>query len=69
MRKKIVVDRDRCEANLVCMRTAPDVFLVDEADQLHLLVEEVGAENAARVERAVKLCPRGALSLAEEPGA
>jgi ferredoxin len=70
---KIVVDRDRCEANQVCMRTAPDVFLVDAADQLHVLVEEVGPEMAARVERAVKLCPRGALALvqgpAEKPGA
>src|ERR1041384_5620066 len=72
-RMKIVVDRDRCHANMVCMRTAPEAFLVDESDQLHVLVEEVRPELLPKVERAVKLCPRGALSLvegpAEEPGA
>ncbi len=69
-RMKIVVDRDRCEANQVCMRAAPEAFFVDERDQLHVLVEEVGPSIREKVERAVKLCPRQALSLEEtgEPG-
>lgn len=60
----VVVDRDRCEANQVCMRLAPDVFRVDEQDQLHVLVDTVSEERRAAVERAVAACPRQALSLA-----
>lgn len=62
---KIVVDRDRCEANQVCMRVAPEAFQVDDKDQLHVLVDEVSPEMRKRVEQAVKLCPRQALSLDE----
>ncbi len=62
---KIVVDWDRCEANAVCMKVAPEVFRVDEQDRLHLLVEEVSPEQRARVEKAVRGCPRQALSLTE----
>jgi ferredoxin len=64
---KIVVDRDLCEANQVCMRIAPDVFRVDETDRLHILVDDVGPELRERVERAVKRCPRQALALVEAP--
>lgn len=63
---RISVDRDRCEANQVCMRVAPEVFRVDEKDHLHLLVEEVGPDLRERVEKAVKLCPRQALALVAE---
>ncbi|HEX2574022.1 MAG TPA: ferredoxin [Polyangia bacterium] len=59
----VVVDWDRCEANGVCMRIAPDVFRVDEQDQLHVLVDAVSDERRAAVERAVAACPRQALSL------
>ncbi|XXT24021.1 ferredoxin [Sorangium sp. So ce429] len=62
---KIVVDEERCEANGVCMRAAPEAFRVDDDDRLHLLVTEVPPELRAKVERAVRDCPRGALSLTE----
>ena len=64
----VVVNRDRCEANQVCMRLAPDVFLVDEQDQLHVLVDTVGEGRRAAVERAVAACPRQALSLVVQDG-
>lgn len=60
---KIVVDRDRCEANGVCVRAAPAVFRLDDADQLHVLAEEVPPEQLAQVEKAVRTCPKAALSL------
>lgn len=63
---KIVVDWDRCEANGVCMREAPDVFHVDEKDMLHLRTEQVTPEQRARVEKAVRECPRHALTLSED---
>ncbi|XYI03739.1 ferredoxin [Sorangium sp. So ce1128] len=62
---KIVVDQDRCEANGVCVRAAPEAFRVDDDDRLHLLVTDVPPELRAQVERAVRDCPRGALSLTE----
>ena len=63
---KIVVDWERCEANAVCMRAAPEVFRVDDDDRLHLLVTDVPPEHRAKVDKAVRACPRAALSLAEE---
>ena len=65
--KKVMVDWELCEANAACMRIAPEVFRVDEQDQLHLLSENVAPELLAKVERAVRACPRRALSLAESP--
>lgn len=62
---KIVVDEERCEANGVCVRAAPEAFRVDDDDRLHLLVTDVTPELRDRVERAVRDCPRGALSLVE----
>ena len=63
---RLLVDRDLCEANQVCMRLAPEVFRVDEANQLHLLVERVTPALAERVRRAVRACPKQALALVEE---
>lgn len=63
---RVVVDRDRCEANQACMRAAPEVFQVDEEDRLHVLAEQVGPELIGKVERAVKACPKRALSIVKE---
>jgi ferredoxin len=65
-RLTIVVDRDLCEANRKCMREAPDIFQVDDDDQLHLLVEHPGPELLAKVQSAIDRCPRGALCLRED---
>ena len=62
---KINVDFDLCEANAVCMKVAPEVFLVDENDELHIKVKDVPENLRAKVEEAVRRCPRQALSLVE----
>ena len=62
---KIVVDFDLCEANAVCMQQAPEVFRVDENDSLEILKESPSEELREKVEAAVRLCPRQALSLEE----
>ncbi|MEE8558137.1 MAG: ferredoxin [Myxococcota bacterium] len=62
---KIEVDYDLCEANAVCMDICPQVFKVDEEDNLHILIEQPGPEHRAKVEEAIRLCPRQALSLIE----
>jgi ferredoxin len=62
---KIVVDRNRCDGNGVCMGLAPDVFEVDDDLQLHILVEEPTAEQMPDVRQAVTSCPVLALSLVD----
>lgn len=63
---KVVIDWERCEANGVCVRAAPEAFHLDEKDSLRVLAEHVTPELRARVEMAVRGCPRHALSLSEE---
>jgi ferredoxin len=62
---RIHVDRDLCEANAVCVRTAPDMFRVDDTDKLHVLVETLSEEQLEKAKAAVRRCPRRALSLVE----
>jgi ferredoxin len=57
------VDRDLCEANGVCTQVAPDVFDLDDEDELQVLQEHPGEEARQRVEQAVASCPKNALSL------
>lgn len=63
---KIAVDYELCEANARCMEVAPDIFRVDEEDNLHILIESPGEDRRAAVEEAVRLCPRQALTLQED---
>ena len=63
---KIVVDWDLCEANGVCVRAAPESFHLDDKDRLTVLTEHVTPELRAKVEKAVRGCPKQALSLSED---
>lgn len=63
---RIVVDYDLCEANAVCMGVCPECFRVEENDTLTVLVERPGEELRSKVEEAVRLCPRQAISIAED---
>jgi ferredoxin len=62
---KIEVDYDACEANAVCAGLVPEVFEVDDDDNLNILVDEVPARFADGVRHAVRSCPKAALRLAE----
>ncbi|MEU2255827.1 MULTISPECIES: ferredoxin [Nocardia] len=60
---KVSVDRDLCEANGICVGIAPDVFELDDEDQLHILTAEVPDDRLGDVEDAVAQCPKAALKL------
>ena len=60
---KVVVDYDLCEANALCMDCAPEIFRVEEDDTLTVLIEEPGEELREKLEKAVRLCPRQALTI------
>ena len=63
---KIVVDYDLCEANAVCMDVCPECFRVEDDDTLTILVERPPEKLRSKVEEAVRLCPRQAISLVED---
>jgi ferredoxin len=65
-RLKIVVDRDLCEANGVCVAHAPSVFDVGDDDTMRVLVEYPSPAQLDAVRAAVRTCPKAALSLADE---
>jgi ferredoxin len=62
---RVVVDFDRCESNAVCMGVAPEVFEVRDDDFLYVLQEEPPEPLRAKVEEAVRLCPKQAISLVD----
>jgi ferredoxin len=62
---KIRVDYDLCEGNAVCMKVAPEVFVVGDDDRAHLILESPGEDLRTKVDAAVRRCPRQALSLVE----
>ena len=46
------------------MEAAPEVFELDDDDNLQLLQEQPAEELRAKVEKAVRMCPKAALKLA-----
>lgn len=59
---RVEVDLDRCEAHGECVMVAPEVFELDDEDQLHYDPEPDGALRP-KVERAVRGCPVQAIRL------
>ena len=63
---RVVVDRVLCESNALCMGVAPEVFELDDEDILVILDERPPETLRAKVEEAVRLCPKQALSIEED---
>jgi ferredoxin len=57
---EIVVDWDLCESNAVCCGLAPDVFELD--DEENLIVKPIPEGREERVLLAVARCPKNAIS-------
>lgn len=62
---EVEVNRELCEANGVCEGLAPEVFHLDDAEELQVR-GQVGPEEQERVRKAVQMCPKGALSIREQ---
>ena len=60
---RIVVNRALCEGNGKCEEAAPELFRLDEEDELHVLDESPPEALRAKLEAAVMLCPKNALSI------
>jgi ferredoxin len=63
---RIVVDYDLCESNAICMDVCPECFRVEDDDTLTILVERPPERLRSKVEEAVRLCPRQAISIRED---
>jgi ferredoxin len=59
---KVQVDPDRCEGNRRCEIAAPEVFEVRDDDLSYVKIAEVPEDQKAAVDRAIRLCPRQAIS-------
>jgi ferredoxin len=63
---RVIVDRDLCESNAVCVKLAPKVFRIDpDTDKMEVLQEVQDEASRAATQQAVRMCPRGALSIEE----
>lgn len=63
---RVVVDFDLCESNAVCMGILPEVFEVRDDDFLCVLNENPPEEMRAKLEEAVRRCPKQAISITED---
>ena len=66
VKMRVIVDYTLCESNAVCMRLVPEVFEVRDDDRLYLKTERPSEALRARVDEAVRRCPKQALSLADD---
>ena len=60
---KVIVDHSLCEGHARCMDNVPEVFEVHDDDRSYVLLEQIPEDLREKIERAVKVCPRAAISL------
>ena len=63
---KVQVNHDKCEGHGKCQMAAPEVFELRDDDLSYVLVDDVSVELKPKVERAIRLCPRQAISWVEK---
>lgn len=62
---KVTVNRALCDGNGNCAAAAPELFALDDNDELEILQESFGEELRAKAEAAVRSCPKNALTISE----
>jgi ferredoxin len=62
---KVVVDPSICDLHGLCVETAPEVFEIGDDGALHVLNETPPEGVHAKVDKAVRECPTGAISIQE----
>lgn len=59
---KVVVNSDMCEGHAKCEMAAPEVFKLGPDDVSIVLLDDVPEDLKEKVDRAIRLCPRQAIS-------
>jgi len=62
----VVVNMSQCESNALCQGVAPDVFELDDDDNLTVLNETPEESARDRLLEAVRICPKQAISIEEQ---
>jgi ferredoxin len=62
---QVVVDLNLCDLHGLCVEAAPEVFEIGDDGTLHILSETPAQGLRASVDKAVRECPTGAISIEE----
>ena len=62
---RVLVDLNACDLHGLCVEAAPEVFEIGDDGQLHVLNETPEQALRAKVDKAVRECPTGAISITE----
>jgi ferredoxin len=62
---KVVVDVSLCSLHGLCLETVPEVFKIGDDGVLHVLDETPPESLRAKVDKAVRECPTGAIFIEE----
>jgi ferredoxin len=62
---KVVVDVSLCSLHGLCQETLPEVFKIGDDGVLHVLDETPPEGLRAKVDKAVRECPTGAIFIEE----
>jgi ferredoxin len=60
---RVRVDYDKCEGHALCVLAAPEVFELGDDDRSRVVLVQPGEELRAKVESAVRSCPKQAVYL------
>ena len=60
---RVIVNMSQCESNALCMGVAPDIFQLDDDDNLTVLNDTPDESDRDRVLEAVRMCPKQAISI------
>ena len=62
---KVIVDMSLCDLHGLCVEAAPEVFEISDDGALLVLNETPAEDLRAKVEKAVRECPTGAIAIQE----
>jgi ferredoxin len=61
---KVIVDELRCDAHGVCVNASPEVFALDDTDDVvRVLVDELDESFRDQVNKAALACPKAAITI------
>jgi ferredoxin len=60
---RVIVNTDLCEENEICIDLCSEVFQLGEDDRVTILLDRIPDSLRPAVEKAMRSCPRQALSL------
>jgi ferredoxin len=64
MRMKVIVDELRCDAHGVCVDACPEVFALDQDDDVvRVLIGEPDESLRDSLEKAEMICPKAAITI------